>query len=63
MPISKNLPTSFYKRDFSAYLPGPFELVIPVPEGALEVGEEGVVLRIGGRHHHQLRPHVAEHRL
>ncbi len=37
--------------------------MVPVPEGALEVGEEGVVLRIGGRHHHQLGPHVAKHRL
>jgi len=51
------------KKDFIACSPGPLEFMIPVPEGALKVGEEGIVLSIGRRHHHQLRPHVAEYRL
>ena len=45
------------------FLPGPLELVVPVPERPLKVGKERVVLDVGRGDHCHLRLHVAEHRL
>ena len=46
---------------FPILLPGPLELVVPVSERSLKVGEERVVLDVGRGDHGHLRLHVAEH--